>query len=352
LLQIIVWILTALLTLNVVYTLKKSFFEKHGVKLYYGFILVYKRRSGVFSGKLCRKVSYISIPLFVIAVYSFYDAMVTSILAKLGYVKATPAQLLIPGVNVTGNNLLFFTLAIAIAATLHELAHALVAGAHGLKPKSLGVALLAVIPVAFTELDEAEFASAPRRSKIAILASGPAVNFALALIAFAAFQAIASPTGGLVVDNVVPSGLADQHGIKPGDVLIKINGEPATIPLLEKVLKNESEVNITLTVMSSSGVRDIVVRKPVNVTRLGIEVVVKPRDTLISMLGLAASVVLLKIIIWVYIVNLGLAIVNAAPLFISDGGRVIYEVAGKKIISHAINALSLAVLVLGVIPLS
>jgi len=353
LLQILVGILTALLVLNVVYTFKKSFFEKHGVKLYYGFILVYKRRSGVFSGKLyrSRRVTYISIPFFVFAIYSFYDAMITSILSKLGYVKAVPAQLLIPGINVTGNNLLFFTIAIAIAATLHELAHAIVAEAHGLKPKSLGVALLAVVPVAFTELDEADFATAHRRTKVAILASGPAANFVLALIAFAAFQVIASSTGGLVVDNVVPGGLADQYGVKPGDVLVKVNGEPATIPLLEKVLKNENEVNITLTVLSSCGIRDIVVRKPANVTRLGIEVVVKPSDTLISVLGLTASVVLLKIIIWIYIVNLGLAIVNAAPLFISDGGRVIYEVSGKKIPGHVINALSLAILVLGVIPL-
>jgi len=351
LLQIVVGILTAWLVLNAVYTFKKSFFEKHGVKLYYGFILVYKGRSVVFSSKLCRKVSYISIPLFVIAFYSFYNAMVTSILAKLGYVKAVPAQLLIPGVNVTGSDLLFFAIAIAIATTLHELAHALAAGAHGLKPKSLGVALLAILPVAFTELDEAEFATTPRRSKITILASGPAANFALALIALAVFQAIASPTGGLVIDYVESGKLADQYGIKPGDVLIKINGEPATYPLLEKVLKNENEVNITFTVMSSDGIRNIVIRKPANVTRLGIKVIVKPCDTLISVLGLTASVVLLKIIAWINIVNLGLAIVNAAPLIVSDGGRVIYEISSKKIVGHAINALSLAILVLGVIPL-
>ncbi len=346
-----VWIIIGVWGLfNVIYHFHRGFFEACGFKLYYGFILVYKRTKKIKPLSLYRKLSYIHIPFFVLAILTFYQSMIASIFIRLGLSKGVPAQLLIPGVNITGIQLVYFIIAIAVAAAIHELMHAYTAIAHGLNVKSIGFALIFILPIAFTELDEEKLSKASTRAKVTVLAAGPSANILLALLALFLLSFIVSPYGIVVLDTL-PGSLADKYGLKQGDIILEINGEPLTRSLLAKYLNNRTGVNITLKILSNNRVKTITIYKPGNVTRLGIAFTSKPVDQLINVFGLDTALAISFIITWLYLVNLGLAVINAAPLFVSDGGRIVYEVFKNKNVSHAINLFSLLILVLGVAPL-
>ena len=43
------------------------------------------------------------------------------------------------------------------------------------------------------------------------------------------------PTSGALVASVLPGGPAEKAGVKPGDVLLSLGGEPVTVRFLEQV---------------------------------------------------------------------------------------------------------------------
>jgi membrane-associated protease RseP (regulator of RpoE activity) len=335
---------------DIIYEFGRKFFEERGLKIYYGFVLVYKKTTGFKTLGRARKYTYIHIPLFIIALFFFYQAMIASILIRFGILRGVPAKLLIPGINITGMQLVYFVITVGIAATVHELMHAHTALAHGLRVKSIGFALLFILPIAFTEVDEEQLVEAPLRTKVAILSAGPSANMILALISLALLAVIVAPYGIVVLD-ILPHSLADTYGLHSGDIILAINGEPLTRHVLAKYLNNRTDLNLTLTIIRDHTVENVTVFKPANTTRLGIRFADKPSDYLINAIGLNASLSILFITIWCYLVNLGLAVINAAPLFVSDGGRILYELFKNKNIGHTINAVSLLIFVLAVLPI-
>jgi len=340
---LIIWLIFDILYYN-----NKEWFTRRGFNLHYGFILVYRRESHIKGSTHYRRFSYLNIVFFVLALITFYSAMISSIFAKIGLIEGgARVQLLIPGINITGEQIIYFIVAVAIAAFIHEFLHAYTAVSHNLKVKSLGFTILFVVPIAFTEVDEEEFSKAPLKARITTLAAGPASNYMLALLAMFLVM-ITISSYGIVVLEVLPGSLAEKHGIRPGDILLKINGEPLTRELLAKYLAKDNETVFTVEVWSQNSVRNVTIHKPRNVSRLGIAFSNKPNDLLINILGIRGALIVSYMIIWLYIVNLGLAIINAAPIFISDGGKVLYEIFKNKNIGHIINTLSLAILILAV----
>jgi len=338
------------IVLNILYTRFRNVFENKGFKLYYGVILVWKRRSEVRSVRVYKKISYIHIPLFIFALVNFYLNMFQSIAVRMGFTRGIPVEILIPGVNITGVNILYFIIAVSIAAIVHELSHAYTARSHGLKVKSLGFIIAFILPLAFTEIDDEEFKKIPVKNRVAILASGPSVNLLLSLIALYIASLVMSPTG-IVILSVEENSLAYKYGLKPGDVILEINGEQADRLTLAKYVSNKTGLNLTLKILSNGVVKTLEIYKPENITKLGISFTMKPYDHVVEALGLDTAVALQLIILWLYVVNLGLSVVNSAPLFISDGGRIVYEVSKNKPIGHTVNILSLIILILAVAPL-
>jgi len=338
---------------NIVYRFKPGVLARKGFKLYYGVVLVYRRKKAVKPSRLHRKISYVYIPIFIVVLILFYYTMISNIMGKIGLIsRGVEVQLLIPGVNITGEQLIYFIVAIAIAAFIHEVMHASVAFSHSIGVKSIGFAIVVVLPIAFTEVDEDRFSYASTKSKIAVLAAGPTSNYLVALIALLLLGNIVGQYGIVVLD-VIPGSLAESYGIKPGDILVAMDGKPLTRSLLAKYLNNNTYpgINFTLTVVSDKTVRQVTVSKPWNVTRLGIAFANKPVDYLIEAFGLRVALTIQFLVTWIYVVNLGLAVINAAPIFVSDGGRIFYELLKNKKIAHLVNAASLAILAIALYPL-
>lgn len=73
------------------------------------------------------------------------------------------------------------------------------------------------------------FAGASLGRRAATVAAGPIANFVLAIVIFATlFSVYGRPVADPVVASVVPASAAERAGVKPGDALISIDGNPVT----------------------------------------------------------------------------------------------------------------------------
>lgn len=338
--------------IDTLYYLFPTKFEKKGLKIYYGLVLVYKKPYTAKPSHIIRIGSYLTIPLFAIALFLFYTSMLTGILIRIGVLSSgAPPQLLIPGINITGLSLLYFVLAIVVAAVVHELSHAYTARAHGINVKSLGFAIIFFVPIAFTEIDEEALKNANTKAKITMLSAGPASNFVIAFLAIIILSMIVNPWG-LVIVGIVDGSLAEKYGLEKGMSIIEINGTKATLDALHRYLSVNRDIILVLKVLDPNGeIKEIHIYKPANTTKLGVYLQPMPSESLIKVIGVFPSLFILGFTQWLYIVNFSLALINAAPLFISDGGRILYELLKRKEIAHAINMLSLIILVLALSPI-
>ncbi|MFP3402572.1 MAG: site-2 protease family protein [Acidilobus sp.] len=245
---------------------------------------------------------------------------------------------IIPGVTVSLGEFMFILIAIGVAVVVHELSHAVVSRALGVPVKDAGFLLMAFVPAAFVEPEEGLLKSAPLRSRVMIYAAGIASNVALGFLFGYALAAVTPLlASGMTIVSVSPNSPAYAAGLVPGMKIAAIDGIPVrTLTQGLQVLKsvgaenNATAVNVTLTVLYRGVERSIVVFKPVGVSHLGIEV------TPVYKMGW-----LVELITALYVVNMGLALINAAPFAFplpgfgieSDGGQMLRDaltgLAGK-----------------------
>ncbi|MFP3172525.1 MAG: site-2 protease family protein [Acidilobus sp.] len=245
---------------------------------------------------------------------------------------------IIPGVTVSLGEFMFILIAIGVAVVVHELSHAVVSRALGVPVKDAGFLLMAFVPAAFVEPEEGLLKSAPLRSRVMIYAAGIASNVALGFLFGYALAAVTPLlASGMTIVSVSPNSPAYAAGLAPGMKIAAIDGIPVrTLTQGLQVLKsvgaesNATAVNVTLTVLYRGVERSIVVFKPVGVSHLGIEV------TPVYKMGW-----LVELITALYVVNMGLALINAAPFAFplpgfgieSDGGQMLRDaltgLAGK-----------------------
>ncbi len=295
-----------------------------------------------------------SVPMTAAAAALFYYVSATLFVGR--YVVPTPSASqqgfvpLIPGVTISLGQLVYFLVAIGVAVMVHELSHAAVARSVGVPVKSAGFVLLAFIPAAFVEPDEEAMKAAPLRSKVMIYSAGVAANLALGLAFMYALSAAAPAlANGVLITSVVPSSPAARAGLSPGMIIVAVNGFPVRtvtqglLALTRAGAESLRPANVTLTVYFEGALRNVTVFKPSGYDRLGISVVQSFR--LQWLMGLVSAM---------YVVNLGLALVNAAPLSIplpglgieTDGGQALRETLSRlsssgKTVTSAIELVTL-----------
>ncbi|MFN3804382.1 MAG: site-2 protease family protein [Pyrobaculum sp.] len=93
---------------------------------------------------------------------------------------------IIPGITLPWDQLPYIAIAIVVAVALHEFMHGYAALRYGIPIKSVGVfSLFYILSGAFVEPDEEKFKEARTEAKLAVLASGVAINVVLAVTAMA-----------------------------------------------------------------------------------------------------------------------------------------------------------------------
>ncbi len=140
--------------------------------------------------------------------------------------------LVIPGVNdflpLSATPGIVFGLLVGLV--VHEGGHGLLCRVEDIDINSMGVAMLAILPIgAFVEPDQQSSRDASRGGQTRMFAAGVTNNFAITLIAFALlFGPIAGSIAvapGAAVGGVAPDSPAAEAGIEPNDRITEINGE-------------------------------------------------------------------------------------------------------------------------------
>lgn len=148
-------------------------------------------------------------------------------------VRSPEYYLVLPGVNPL-IPIWYGILGLVVALVVHEGAHGVLARAHKVKVKSLGLLFIVVPLGAFVEPDEEDMEKASTRTKNRIFAAGVMTNVAFALGAAIVFSAVmwgaVQPAhDGMAVANVVPLGAglgAQAAGITAGMIITAVDDQP------------------------------------------------------------------------------------------------------------------------------
>ena len=287
----------------------------------------------------------------------------------------TPIVPIIPGITVSLSMLPMLILVIAVAVLVHEGMHAIVGLIEGTKIKSFGVALVFIILAPFVEIDENDFAKLKLRSKLRILSAGVAGNVILALLSLLLFiyliPVLFNVHWGLYVSHVVEDMPAYEANLPNGTVIVAINGTKLgrnlsmfdylfnSRVLLRELsgFKKKGRV-LVLTLMNPKPPYDVhnytIIRE--NITQpIGVVLypyaVLEPRNFIAKLLGTRLQTFL----IWSFALNLGLAAINATPLFITDGGKALDEFSKSKFgklgyrVSRSVQFLFVSIVLINII---
>ena len=177
--------------------------------------------------------------------------------------------LVIPGVNE------FLPLSVApeivfglvVGLVVHEGGHAILCRVGDIEIESMGLALLAVLPIgAFVEPDEDSRRAADRGDQTRMFAAGVMNNFAITILAFALlFGPVAGAIAvapGAAVGGVYPGSAAADAGIEAGDRIVAVAGrEVQNNSDLGRELEAVEDRQIRVRVDDGSGVRNVTLER-------------------------------------------------------------------------------------------
>ncbi|WP_323171968.1 site-2 protease family protein [Natrialba sp. PRR66] len=150
-----------------------------------------------------------------------------------GSVQQPRNVLVIPGVNdfLPLSATPGIVVGLLVGLVVHEGGHGLLCRVEDIDIESMGVAMLAVLPVgAFVEPDQESSKDASRGGQTRMFAAGVTNNFAITILAFALlFGPVVGSIAvapGAAVGGVAPNSPAEDAGIEPNDRITAINGEP------------------------------------------------------------------------------------------------------------------------------
>jgi regulator of sigma E protease len=97
---------------------------------------------------------------------------------------------------------------------------------------------------------EGAFQGKPLAARCAIVAAGPIANFLLAIVIFAlTVMFVGKHVTAPRVDELVPDGVAIAAGFKPGDVIVRIDGEPIeTFDEMQRIVSSNADRPLTFEV--------------------------------------------------------------------------------------------------------
>jgi len=334
----------------------RSKLEKKGVSIHLFTVLVDLGKGPElvrFAGARRVKVAVLAVGAvnFAALLALFYWLLIPSVISLIRSMFTASAQVtspfvpVIPGVTVSLHAFLYLLLAAAIGIALHEVFHALAAYLDGLEVEAWGAGILFIFPLAYVRLNEERLAHASLKSKVRVFSAGILANTLLFLLATACIQ----PVLAQITTAVVVVGLSEDQsapavraGLPTPCIILAINDTPIkSINDLREVLSRYRNVNITLllkvvpvkiegeVVKATSGVKYFRVFKESGRDKLGVYITELPTEETPSY-----AIHLGRFLYWLQIVNISLAMLNAAPLYITDGARIIAELLRRYNLEH------------------
>ncbi len=293
-------------------------------------------------------------------IFVFYMLLKTAMKTVTSKGAATGVQLVIPGVTIP---LWYGLIGLAVVLVVHELSHGVVARADGIPLKSVGLVLFLVLPGAFVEPDEEEINKAPLRKKLRVYGAGSMANIMTALVALLIINLAIAPLlqpNGIQVAGVVPGSPADGV-LQKGDVIIGINGQQITT--VESFMKFMNTTKpgqiITLKILRNGRETEVRIKLkeyPDNPEKGYIGIY--PAQNVKSKIGGETLIIpIFFTFYWIYVLNIGIGLMNLFPLVPLDGGKmlddVVKEYLPEKIanpVRYATIGIALFLLALNLLP--
>ena len=251
----------------------------------------------------------------------------------------TPAALapLLPGVRIPGLPVLpfwFFIISIFVVVVIHEFSHGIFARLYNIKVKNSGLIFLGPIPGAFVEPDEKVMGKASSKAQLSILSAGSFANILLFVLIFIISTFLLTPFANsllndnqIVVDRLEAGFPVAQSDIEEGEMLLEVNGEEIINVASFTEFMRSTKPNEELLIKTDKRETKVITAEHPRGAEFGyLGVVVSPAN-----FTAFESVVfwITRLFFWIWLISFGIGLFNWLPLFITDGGRMVYVLAHK-----------------------
>ncbi|MDP3728090.1 MAG: site-2 protease family protein [bacterium] len=281
----------------------------------------------------------------------------------------------LPGIAIAGAPALSFwhwILAIFVAAVIHEFAHGLIARLHNIPIKSSGFAFLGPLLAAFVEPDEKVLEKKSMMQQLAVFAAGPFSNILLGAFVLLLLIFVVAPAFGVIYqgDGIIVHQVMDDYpmnasGIAVPFTILAVNGEETLDTEQFVVAVQAIEPGDEVTFTTDKGEYLVVpVSHPDNASAAffgvaGLEQKMVLKEGYSSLEVFTGFFDWIKLLIlWVFLISVGVGLFNLLPLGPVDGGRMFYalvlgitkkEAFAKKALIAA-SIFCLALIVINMIP--
>lgn len=276
-------------------------------------------------------------PLIILTIISM--ATMIYVLIKSIYLAATTTvktmQLVLP--FETGSQLyipfMYWIIAIAVVATLHELAHGILCKVNGIPVKSTGFAFLGIIipilPAAYVEPDEQVLKTKSMKQKNSMIGAGPIINIitgliflALLIVANSLVEGTKYETKNLGVEITAVGEQAKNLGMGQKETIkhYQIPGEEKLKPLntqaiTQTVMKAQQTKTSPMIITTDKGVYNFDTSKELGITIK--QITQKPTNTPGKIIQWT-----LGLLNWLWIISISVGLINLLPAGPLDGGMV------------------------------
>ncbi|MEM4524928.1 MAG: site-2 protease family protein [Methanothermobacter sp.] len=359
-----------------IWTLALLFRKKLKIEVYGPLLMRKTKRMRGLIDRIAQKYSRFwkwSVNIGIPIAFFFMFYMLYAIIASLKDIFVQPqASLIVPGVDIPGSPLFvplsYGLIGLVIVIVAHEFAHGILARIEGVKIKSIGLLLLAIIPGAFVEPDEDDIKRLNRLPRLRIYAAGSIANLIIAFLCLLVFIGVSSyavpatfETDGIVIKSVVPGSPASTI-LKDGMVIKSINGKSTTNITEYRKAIEDIKIGEVITIETDQGIFKLKTSKnPNNASRayIGIRSTnnLEVKESVKSIWGDNLPTLLLylqDLFFWISILNFAVGTVNLLPAKPLDGGLMFEELLKSKLPKNLVNPIvsSVSVFVILVLALS
>lgn len=327
--------------------------NKNKFERQYGIFFLYKTKKGLkFIKRFGEKFApFINIFSSIGILVSFYFIFVVSKLFIEGAIEilkpsdaSAQFALIIPGVNIPGSPMFvpfwYGIISLVVLVCVHELGHAIAAAAQGIKLKSDGFGFLFFLPVFFVEPDEKQMVRRKGIVRMRVAAAGPFANIlvAVGLSLVLAYVLLPAASGilyfnGVEISSVKQGFPANLAGIESGIILNSVNNTNiSTVQELVNFLDNVSVGNLLIfTSVEGNSYNVILGSDPSNSSSpyMGITFIQSTvvNSELTEKYGFLPELflIVIRLLNWISFLNLGVGLMNLVPIWVLDGGYVIFD---------------------------
>jgi membrane-associated protease RseP (regulator of RpoE activity) len=251
--------------------------------------------------------------------------------------------IVIPGVDIPGSPIFvplgYGLIGLMTVIVVHEFGHGILARVEGVKIKSIGLLLLAILPGAFVEPDEEEIKKSNRLSKLRIFSAGSVFNLGLAGVAFVIYYLLSTffiapvfHAEGLEIANVVSNGPASGI-VTEGMIIQSLNGYNIQNRQDFAKILNKTKPGDQVIVKTDQGSFKIKTGKNPNdpsIAYIGIRsqehlAVKKSIANIYGILIPWGLFYFTNLLFWIFFLNFGIGTFNLLPLKPLDGGLIFEE---------------------------